>query len=231
MEIISNMNKSASWFLPVMKEMHHRCSWCSCGGSPRKKHHREGGPRELNQRAPRFQRPGKFQIWFSMPKRLLYPWISSKLFRLNLWPRKAVKPHVNHTPPMPKNGTVETVETVATVPGVRKLQKLARNYTENLRNYMENLRNYMENLRNYWIIYGKSQELYGKLQELYGEPHGRYWNALTAWQISIFKFACPLNIFIYTPLGCKHHFPAHGVRQFCGWGWTKTAPCRLWKLE
>ena len=112
---------------------------------------------------------------------------------------------------MPKNGTVETV---ATVPGVRKLQKLARNYTENLRNYMENLRNYME-----------------KLQELYGESHGLYWNALTAWQISIFKFACPLNIFNYTPLWSKHHFPAHGVRQFCGWGWTKTAPCRLWKLE
>jgi hypothetical protein len=60
-----------------------------------------------------------------------------------------VKPHVNHTPPMPKNGIVETVETVVTVHGVRKLQKLARNYTEYLRNYMENLRNYMENLRNY----------------------------------------------------------------------------------
>ena len=87
-EIISNVNKSASWFLPVMKEMHHRCSWCSCGGHS-EKHHREGGPRELNQPAPRFQKPGKFQIWFSMPKRLLYPWISSKLFRLNLWPRKA----------------------------------------------------------------------------------------------------------------------------------------------
>ena len=29
-----------------------------------------------------------------------------------------------HTPPMPKNGTVETVETVATVPGVWKLQKI-----------------------------------------------------------------------------------------------------------
>ena len=55
----------------------------------RKKQHREGGPRELNQRAPRFQKPSKFQIRFSMPKRLLYPWISSKLFRLNLWPRKA----------------------------------------------------------------------------------------------------------------------------------------------
>jgi hypothetical protein len=54
---------------------------------------------------------------------------------------------------------------------------------ENLRNYMENLRNYME-----------------KLQELYGESHGLYWNALTAWQISIFKFAFPLNIFNYTPL-------------------------------
>ena len=84
---------------------------------------------------------------------------------------------------MPKNGTVETVETVATVPGVCKLQKIG---SELYGKSQE--------------LYGTSQELYGKLQELYGESHGLYWNALTAWQISIFKFAFPLNIFNYTPL-------------------------------
>ena len=59
---------------------------------------------------------------------------------------------------------------------------------------MENLRNYME-----------------KLQELYGECHGLYWNALTAWQISIFKFACPLNIFNYT------HFDLNITFQHMGY--------------
>jgi hypothetical protein len=83
---------------------------------------------------------------------------------------------------------------------------------ENLRNYMENLRNWMENLRNCM------ENLTGCI-------------GMHCLAISIVKFACPLNIFNYTPLWSKHHFPAHGVCQFSGWGWTKTAPCRLWKLE
>ena len=144
MEIISNMNKSASWFLPVMKEMHHRCSWCSCGGSPGK--NREGGPRELNQRAPRFQKPGKFQIWFSMPKRLLYPWVSSKLFRLNFWPRKATcQPYPSNAQKWNRRNRQKPSRPFL---GSENCKKLARNYTENFRNYMENLRNYMENFRN-----------------------------------------------------------------------------------
>ena len=95
-----------------------------------------------------------------------------------------------------KHGTVETVgtlETVETVPGV-----LTRwNFSGTI-----------------WKISGTNWKISGTI--LYGKFQELSWNALAAWQISIRKFPCLLTIFNYTKIWSKHHFQAHGIRQFCG---------------
>jgi hypothetical protein len=87
MEVINNMNKPTSWFLPVMANMHHRYSWRSSGGHPGKTVQRRRAS-WIKSTCPSISKIW-FQIGFSMPERLLYPWISSKLFRLSFWPCKA----------------------------------------------------------------------------------------------------------------------------------------------
>ena len=106
MEIISNMNKSASWFLPVMKEMHHRCSWCSCGESPGKNSTGKEGPVNWINVHLESKNQANSKSGFPCPNGFCIPGSLQSSSGSICGP---VKPHVNHTPPMPKNGTVETV--------------------------------------------------------------------------------------------------------------------------